>query len=159
MKVRSSRKGFSVIEIVVSAAVITIAGLAVTGAAQLYLKMSLKTADKTQAALLVEEGAEAIQLMRDMGWKGNIKDLSTTTNYQLSWNGSMYATTTSDVVIQGKYLRKFLVQDVRRDAQGDIGTSGAIDADTKKITFIVTLKNASTTILRSQMLIHNTYDN
>ncbi len=60
-------KGFSLTEIVIGAAIVALVVTAVASAWQFYVKLSGQSTRLTQAALLIEEGGEALQYMRDKG--------------------------------------------------------------------------------------------
>lgn len=141
----SSQKGFGVVEIVVSAAIITIVLLGLVAAFHGALKISTETGKKIQANFLAEEGMEAVRIMRDTDWN-NIGRLSTTTSYRFAFTGSAWATSTAPALVGGVFDRTFIVRDVYRDGAGKIAASGAYDPETKKVTVTVGwLKAGATT--------------
>ncbi len=155
------KKGFSVVEIIVASAIIVTVITAIGGGWQLYLKTVRSANEYTMAANLSEEGAEAIQLLRDSGWNTNISPLSLNTNYDLYWNGTTYKATTTPQLIQNKYRRIVNFSSVERDAFDNIVTSGGtVDANTRKATISIYIQSTSTSpTIVSEMLIHNTYAN
>ena len=159
MSTRFSR-GISIIEIVVAAAIIATAVVGISGAWQLYIKVSNISAEYAQAANLTEEAGEALDIMRDMSWNSNISPLSLGTTYYLYWNGQSYTATTTPQIINSTYLRTIVLSSINRDANYNIASSGTLDPNTKLATITVTISgNASTTLAQLQTLIHNVFNN
>lgn len=145
MRTFKHKKGMGVVEIVVSAAIITIVLLGLVAAFHGALKISAETGKKTQANFLAEEGMEAVRIMRDTNWN-NLGALSTSTAYYLSFSGNGWATSTAPALIGGIFGRTFSVSDVYRDGNGKIAATGAYDSETKKVTVTVGwLKAGATT--------------
>lgn len=155
------KTGFSVVEIIVASAIIVTLVTAIGGGWQLYLKVTRDGTNYTMASNLSEEGAEAVQLLRDQSWSTNIATLSLNTPYNLYWNGSAYKATTTTQIIQKAFKRTVTFSSVQRDAWDNIVSSGGtVDAKTRKATIDVYLVSTSSTLLlESEMLIHNTYAN
>jgi prepilin-type N-terminal cleavage/methylation domain-containing protein len=154
-------KGFSLVEIIVAAAIVASVVTAVTGAMQSYFTAITANSQYAQAALLTEEGAEAIRIFRDTGWTNNIAPLSLNTPYYLYWNGTGYATSTSPVVIQNGFTRTFVMQSVARDSNDNISPSGGT-TDTKTRDVTITVYASTTppkTLSQTHMLIHNVFNN
>lgn len=156
-----SKKGFSVVEIIVASAIIVTLVSAIGGGWQLYLKVTRDGTHFTMASNLSEEGAEAIQLLRDLSWDSHIASLSLNTPYDLYWTGATYAATTTPQLIQSIYRRTVNFSAVQRDAWDNIVSSGGTtDSNTRKATISIYLGSTSTApISQSEMLIHNTYAN
>jgi Tfp pilus assembly protein PilV len=160
MRARRRSHGITILEIVVSAAIIATAVTGIAGAWQLYLKVSNYGTQYIAASLLTEETGEALTLMRDASWTNYIGNLSLNTPYYLYWNGSSYSATTTQQVSFSSYLRTFTLSAVKRDANDNVSSSGTTDTDTKDVIISVVLSaNASTTVSQSEMLIHNVYQN
>lgn len=161
MHSQSRKKGLSVVEIIVASAIIVTLVTAIGGGWQLYLRVTREGTNYTMASNLSEEGAEAVQLLRDLGWTANISPLSLNTAYDLYWNGTAYKATTTAQLLQSAYRRTATFSSVERDAWDNIVTSGGtVDADTRKVTIRVYLSTSTSTLLtQSEMLIHNTYAN
>jgi len=152
-------KGFSIIEIIVSASIISIAVLSTIGVFQIYLKLSNKNVAQTQAALLVEEAAEGIQTIRDSGWNSTISTYTPDTVYYLSWNGTAYSLSTTPSYIDDSYQREIVFSRIYRDDSSNISDSGTEDENTRKISITVYLKNDTTTpLVYAENLLHNVYD-
>ncbi|HTK33206.1 MAG TPA: hypothetical protein VL335_01515 [Candidatus Paceibacterota bacterium] len=153
-------RGLSVVEIIVSAAIIATAVTGIAGAWQLYLKVANSSSRYAEAALLTEEADEALTIMRDTGWSTKISPLSLNTTYYLYWDGSTYSGTTTVQTIQNTYVRTIVFSAVKRDSSDNISTSGTTDANTRDVIITVFPSgNASTTLARTEMLIHNVYNN
>lgn len=155
-------RGFSVAEIVIGAAIVAVAVTAVSSAWVFYSKLSGESTRTNQGALLLEEGNEALQYMRDKGWTANIANLSLNTTYYLVWNGSDYEATTTATLINSSYTRTISFTPVRRDSSDNIVSSGGtIDTGTRLATINIYPQNATTgpAILQGQTLVHNIFSN
>lgn len=154
------KRGISVVEIIVSAAIIATAVTGIAGAWQLYLKVSNLGTQYAQANMLIEEASEALTIMRDTNWTNNISPLTNNTTYYLYWNGSTYTATTTQQIRNGLYVRTITFQSVSRDVNFDIAASGTVDLKTRKVFITVyPIGNASTTLAQAQLLLHNVFNN
>lgn len=158
-KVRQSR-GFTVLEIIVASAIIVSLVTTAAGVWHLYFKLSNGTARRTQAALLTEEAAEALNLLRDRSWSKNIAPLSLDTPYYIYWNGTTYATSTTPVTVNGNYNVYVKFGSLLRDVNKDISTTGSIDARSRYATVTVSVAGSPTKKdLETQFLIHDVFQN
>ncbi len=148
---KNSEHGFGMVEIVVGTAVLATAMLGISALFQKTLSMGSTTQSVLQASYLLEEGIEAVRIMRDAGYTNNILKLSTTTPTYLAWDGttSRWATTSINTLIDGRYERKFMAADVKRDASDDIGVVGTYTTDTKLIIVTVSWSDRGATTSRS----------
>lgn len=158
---KDGRAGFSIVEIVIGAAIVALVVTAIATAWQFYTKLAGQSVRSTQAALLIEEGGEALQYMRDKGWTANIANLTNNTTYYLIWDGTDYKATTTPILINSAYSRTITFGAVQRDASYNIASSGTVDTDTRTATLNIyaNLATTSTPILQAQMLIHNVFQN
>lgn len=153
-------RGLSVVEIIVSAAIIATAVTGIAGAWQLYIKVANLGTQYAQATMLVEEASEALSVMRDTNWTSTINPLSLNTTYYLYWNGATYSATTTQQVSSGSFVRTIVFNAVTRDANFDIASSGTVDLKTRKVIITVyPLGSASTTLAQAQLLLHNVNNN
>ncbi|MDQ2933058.1 MAG: hypothetical protein M3Q80_01620 [bacterium] len=153
--------GLSIIEIIITAAIVVTLVTAAASAWQLNIRISNVSMNQSQAALILEETGEILQLLRDENWTRNIAPLTLGTTYQLAWSNNKYITTTTQNIIRGKYVRTFTLSSVNRDTNDNItSTGGTLDSNTKKVAIsIFVTGSTSTPILQSEMLIHNVYAN
>lgn len=150
--------GFSIIEIIVACAIFLGTISAFVTASEILRDMGAHAEDKTHAALLLEEGAEAILLLRDLDWTGNFAGLTLESPYSLSWDGNSYALTAGDVVIGGGYYRRVTFFEVYRDAQGAFAASGTVDPDTLRVEIEILTVADGEVIASAAMLVHNAYE-
>lgn len=136
---RFGRKaGFSLVEIILGIGILTTALVAVSAYYIRLLTVSELTTQHIQSGFLLEEGVEAMKLLRDESWSTKIAPLSTTTTYYLYWNGTKWTATTTKQVIENIFTRSLLISDIHRDAiTYDIDPTGTYDPGTKKITVSV----------------------
>lgn len=147
--------GFSFIELIVGASIISIVLVVILNVYGLLVQAEINSAKLAKASYLLEEGAEAARYLRDKGWTANISGLSTTTRYYLflstlSGVGEWQATTTKQIS-ENIFERYLLISDVyRSDSTKDISEIGTFDSNTKKITVSVTwFDGHSTTTTKS----------
>lgn len=158
--VRCSSGGFGLVEIVISAAILSVSLLAISGFFQSINRASIETKTAVQGDYLLEEGVEIVKLFRDDNYTDNILKLATSTSHYFLWNGTNWATTTTNALLDGRYERKFTITDVKRDANSDIATSGTYDPDTKLVAVSVAWSSLTGTTTRSiQTYITNIFNN
>lgn len=146
---KAAQGGFGLIEIVVGGAVFAISILGISFYYQQALSVSQKTGHIVQAGFLMEEGIEIAKLFRDGNWT-NISGLTPGATYYLTWTGSAWATTTTNTFVDGSFERTLVVDNVNRDSNDDIVTSGGtLDAGTKKVTVSVAWNEKGATTTRS----------
>lgn len=130
---KHSIKGFGLLEIVVAISVISFSLFGVMSAVILALRVSEGSEKNIQAAYLLEEGVEALRILRDISWQNKIADLATGVNYYFVFSdGSWQATTSAPALIDQTFERKFVLENVYRDDSDDIAQSGSLDNGTKK---------------------------
>ncbi len=129
----SSCRGFSLLELVIGIAIITVLFIAVFKSYGSFLRAQLETPNIIKGSFLLEEGLEIARFWRDAGWATNIASLSTTTTYYFYWSGSAWQATTSLQVIDGEFYRTFSVSDVKRSGIDDIASSGTYDPNMKLV--------------------------
>lgn len=132
-------RGFTLIEIILAISIFTMFFLSISYFYKKALDVSEDTTGHIQSGYFLEEGIEAIKLMRDTSWTSNIATLTPGTTYYLYWNGSMWVSTTTLQKLENTYTRSFVISNVSRDANDNIVTSGGTnDPGTKMITLNVT---------------------
>lgn len=148
---QDASSGFSLVEVVIGTALITLALVGLAGAYSLYLKVGLTNTDSLKAELLAEEGIEAISLLRGASWS-NLTSLTVGVPYYLSWNGSAWVTTTTPLLIDGIFTRTVVLGDLyRRTSDKDIiavssPDAKSLDADIKLVTVRVTAAGVNTSL-------------
>lgn len=162
---RNSATGFSLIEIILAASILSMFMMSI----MLYYKKILDVSENTtryiQSGFLLEEGVEAVKLIRDMSWATGIAPLSTTTTYYLSWSGTTWTSTTTPGKIENIFVRTFTVGDVYRDASDDIVANqalGTFGTSSKKIIFSVAWQSKgsrATTTKVAETYIMNLFNN
>jgi len=139
-------KGFFLIEVVIVASVIATVLMYLLGSIQNSVEVSQRSLERTQAAYLLEEGAEAIKSIRNAtgGWTILNAAANGVTQY-LSWNGSVWSLTTTPQMVD-IFTRTVVFSSVNRDAASDIVSSGGtLDTRTRKAVITVSWLAQSTT--------------
>lgn len=158
---KNSLKGISIVEIIVAAGIIAVAVTGIVGAIQVYLKIVHQNAREAQAVLVLDETAEVLQYLRDKSYNTYFDQTDSDTSYTIFWNGSGYAMATSTIILPYEMTRTITFQEVLRDSNSQIVSSGgSVDTNTKKA--IITISwpyQGETKTVSSEMLIHNMYEN
>lgn len=159
----ATASGFTLVEIVIGIGMLTIFFLANSMYYQQVLEVSEQTTKHIQSGFLIEEGIEAVKLLRDRGWTPYIASLTTGTTYYLSWNGAMWVSTLTPQLIENTFTRSFVISSVERDVNDDIvSTGGVVDPNTRKVVVSVswTPKNGAATSTKfAETYIMNLFNN
>ncbi len=137
------------VEVLITAAIMTGSILAVTAVAQKSIYVAREAFHVNQATFLLEEGAEAVRIARDSGWN-NISTLTIGTTYYPSFSGGTWIlSTTSNVV--GIFTRTVVLANVNRDTstQDIVSSGGTLDPNTKLVTVTVTWIEGGSTITKT----------
>jgi Tfp pilus assembly protein PilV len=140
----SQKRGISMIEIIIGSTILVTAFVVLIQVYGIFVKTSLSNMNKIQAAFLLEEGQEAVRVIRDQSWSTKIATLTDNIPYYLSWNGTSWVSTTTSSMIDGKFARTFILEKVYRNNNKDIVSSGTLDTNIKKVTVSVAWKDGST---------------
>ena len=136
------------VEIVVAVAIITVSILAAMAVTQKSLSVSRRSFHSTQAAFLLEEGVEAVRILRDNNWS-NISSLSVGANYYPTFSGGTWILSATPNTV-GIFTRAISVASVNRDnATKDISSSGADDPGTKLATVSISWLEGGVTITKT----------
>lgn len=143
-------RGFVLVEAVIAAAVVATVLASVVGALLLTLRSSLADTSKTQSSFLAEEGLEALRIMRDDSWNTNIASHTSGVKFYLTFDGTTWRATNTNIFIDKKFERSVVFSDVYRDSNQDIVSSGGtLDSNTKKVTVSVSWSDINATTTRS----------
>ena len=128
------QKGISIVEVVIASAIISLAMISITNVYGNFLTLSLANTEKVQAVFLLDEGVEAIKIMRNYSW-ASVASSTESTNYYLTWENSRWISTTTPNTIDGKFIRTFTVADVYRDpiTLNIVNSGGVLNNDSKII--------------------------
>lgn len=150
-------KGFSIVEIIVASAIFLVTSAAFVFSFEVLDNLSKVGEEKMQTALLLEEGAEAMLLLRDQSW-ATIEALDLDEPYSLYWDDGSYETSASDVTIMDDYIRRVTLSAVHRTGTGALASSGTIDPDTKHVLIEVVAATGGEVLATAEMLIHNSHE-
>jgi len=162
MKPLHSSRGIALVEIVIGASIIAACFVAIIGIYASLARISAQSLPRVQAAMLAEEGLEALRSMRDESYAGNIVSLSNGSIYGIEWRQSIssYRATTSIASISGNFVRTFTVADAYRDGSYNLASSGTVDPNTKLVTMNVAWNTGSaTSTFQLQSYISNIFNN
>ncbi len=131
MKKNYQNRGFMMVEILVAVSIITVSILAAMAVSQKSIFVSRQAFHSTQAAFLLEEGAENARIARDNAWS------------------NVVALNSSEQV--GIFTRTVVASNVNRDnSSKDIVVSGGtLDSGTKLITVTVSWNEGGSAISKT----------
>lgn len=145
LKFRKTKKtGFGLVEILVGSSMLVVILLSFSFFYKEVLELTTRTTALVQSNYLLDEGMEAAKLMRDSGWDTNIAAVSTSTKYHLAFSGNLWISTTTSSLIDNVYDRTITFDDVFRDINDDIATTGTYDPNARKVTIEVSWYNGAT---------------
>lgn len=155
------KQGISVVEILIASAIISLSIISISVAYGNFVYLSRQNTAKVQAALLLDEGAEAIKTMRGEKWS-NIASTTLGTTYYFTWMTDKWRATTTPIVIDGLFYRTFKVSSVYRDPTTfniQQNGSGDLDPGSKKIDISIAWTDKGATTTRSTTIyIFNLYE-
>lgn len=154
-------RGFGLLEIIAGIAVISVSIFGLAAVMNISLKISEEALKNTKASFLLSEGWEAVKTMRDVSFQNKISPLAVESDNFLDFDGAVWKATSSNIYIDGVFERKFVLENVLRDVNDDIVSSGgALDTNTKKITVSVSWKGRTdTTTKQIEGYITNLFNN
>lgn len=137
-----------IVEVLVAVSIITVSIITAMAVSQKSIYVSRQALHATQAAFLLEEGAEAVRILRDNAWS-NISSLTTSTNYYPIFSSNTWTLSETANTV-GTFTRTVSVALVNRDnSTKDIGSAGTDDPGTKLITVTVSWPEGGTTITKT----------
>jgi type II secretory pathway pseudopilin PulG len=132
--VSKNQKGFGLIEILISATVLTIIFISVTSLILFSRDATLKAQRNTEALSLAEEALEVVRKMRDDGWTTNIASKTSGTTYYPNISGSSWVLQTTNPDPTSYYTTTIVLSNTSRDSSDNIVSSGGTnDPDTKRV--------------------------
>lgn len=138
-------RGIGLIEAVAGISIASVFMFSIMLASQLSQKIVGESVRNIQAYFLLEEGVEAVKILRDTGWSSGIGNQAAGADYYFAYNGITWTSTASNVYIDGIFERKFNLNNVYRDANDDIADSGTLDSGTKKATISISWRGRTGT--------------
>jgi prepilin-type N-terminal cleavage/methylation domain-containing protein len=129
------QRGFGLIEILIAVSIISATIFAFTEVSTRSVRLTSKAVAITQVGFLLDEGVEAVKIIRDTAWT-NISGTTNGTTYYLNFSGSAWSFTQTPNTIDS-LTRTVVFSPVYRDGADDIATTGTLDSNTKKVTITV----------------------
>lgn len=121
-------------EALVGVAIFAVALIAMIIAFQNLAVLQKSLTARIQAQYLIEEGLEAVRLIRDSDWQ-SISSLNNGTAYGLSFNSGAQAFSLSAGEEKiGPFYRSVEFADVYRNTENDIAPTGTLEEGLKKVT-------------------------
>ena len=119
--------------------------------------LSEHASSRTAAALLLEEGAEAVLLLRDLGWE-NIEALEAEEPYSLYWDEDQYRMAEGEVEVLPGLLRTITLFPAYRDGSDSYAESGTLDPGTKRVLIEIKRTDGGEVLSTAEMLVHDSYE-
>ncbi len=145
LKTRVSRftlhdaKGAGMIELLIAVAIVATSFFAIAQISITALRAAGDRNDKAQALALAAEGVEAVRTIRDGSWTTGIAPLTFGSTYYAVISSGKWTLTLSDPgVLQNKFTRTVVINNVSRDINDNIVAAGGTDdPKTKKATVTI----------------------
>src|SRR3989344_2779148 len=135
---RKLNTGLTLVEVLIAASIILFFVISLTGVHSIYLRTALKNGNVIKATYLAEEGIEAARFLRNSSWHANIAILILDSSYGMVFDGTTWRASTTNMSIDGMFVRTIVFSAVYRDSFQDIVTSGGtLDPNTLKVTSTV----------------------
>lgn len=129
---KKRNKGITIIEILISVAVMVSFMGSLYLALVLYIKIATAGPMHTSAVFLMDEGMEAVRTIRNESWT-NIEDLGNNIPYWLFFDNNTWKATTTEQIVDGKFSVYFILEEANRDGDGKISNVGTVCSDTRKV--------------------------
>ena len=145
----STTSGFSLVEILIAAAIIATTLVSIVGIASQSVSVSHQSLNTYTASTLLEEGAEAVRTLRDTNWS-SISSLTNGTTYYpvFSTTTNTWSLSTTPATV-GIFTRSIVLSQVTRNGVYDIASSGTLDTNTRLVTVTVSWAEGSRTVTKT----------
>lgn len=127
-----TKKGVAIVEVVLSIGLFAIFSSAIFYVTLDVMQGDEKIEENNKAMLYAQEGLEAARQMRDRNFL-----LLTSGDHGLQMQNNVWSFIQAPEDVDGYYSRTINVEDVYRDANGEIAVSGTLDPDIKKVTSVI----------------------
>lgn len=141
------RDGFGLIEIIIVVSIVTVTLFAFLQVGIAGIKLLRNEKENLEAVLLLQEALEAVRSVRDESWTANIALLTNGTAYYPVVENSKWKLTASNPgLVNNKYARSVSFEQVLRDGEDKISSTGTTDPDTRKVMAAVSWSDKTRTI-------------
>lgn len=137
-------------EVIVAVSIILLVLSSIYGVHVFYIKTVFSNLNKVRATFLLEEGMEAVKLVRDSDWVA-FSNVPVATNRFLSFDGSSWQIVSTNTFVDSLFERKVVLTKIKRDTtSGTVGSGGGVfDDGTRKVIVTVSWKDGTATTSRS----------
>lgn len=146
--------GFALVEVLVACSILSILTFSLISATNKGINLSNVALRQVQASFLLEEGAEAVKIIRDTSWAGvSPNTITLGTTYYLSFNNStnVWSLSTTPNTVDSYFTRKVVFSAVSRDvnSQDIVSSGGTTDTKTEKVTVTVSWLSSGVTMTKT----------
>lgn len=137
------------VEVLIAVSIITVSVLAAMAVTQKSVYVSRQAFHTAQAGFLLEEGAEAMRILRDNGWT-NISSLTADADYYPAFSGGTWILSVMPNTVD-IFTRIVSVSNVNRDntTKDIVSSGGTLDNGTKLITITVSWLEGGVTVTKT----------
>ena len=160
MKSINFQKGISLVEVIIASSIIGLSMIYISNVYGNFVKLSLENTDKVQAVFILDEGVEAIKTMRNFAWS-TVASSTPGVDYYLVWQNNRWQSTTTKILVDNKFTRKYNVSNVYRDpiTLNIVTSGGVLNTDSKVVNMDVSWSyKGSTTTKSTSFYMFNLYE-
>ncbi len=142
-------RGFNLVEIVVATGIISLSLVSVIATAGRSIALSHRAQNTYGASIMLEEGAEAVRIVRDDSW-ASVAALTAGVAYYPKFDSATDSWSLSTDPADGAngiYTRTVVAGDVSRSVTDDIDSGGTIDPGTRTFTVSVSWRESTGVLL------------
>lgn len=129
---QSSQTGIGLVEIIVAVSIISATLFSLTAVSRIAFRSVNEASHRIQASFLLEEGFEALKMMRDGSWI-NISSMPLNEERFLAFSNGSWSVTTTETLVDGLFRRTVVMREVLRDPADSIAEVGTSDPNTRRI--------------------------
>jgi len=148
--IKKTYQAIGIVEVIIIIAVVSIALLALHELVAFNFDITSQGILYIKASLLAQEGTEVLRILKNQSWSSAIAPLTPGASYYPVFSNNLWSLQITPLApIDGVFTRWVTIENVFRDANNDISSSGTLDPNTKKITVTLSwqVKNQARTIV------------
>lgn len=141
---KNKKRGIGSLEVLIGISIIFVSIFSTISSYHFFLKITQKNTKTIKTQYLLEEGAEAIRIIRDSDWT-SFSNINVDTDKYLFFDGNTWVLADNNIYIDNFFERKIIIKNVYRDSDDKIAEAGTLDLGTRRADIYVSWFGASGT--------------